>query len=405
MSNANLQWLASFILVSGMVAMIDAVSNLDIVPSGNFSLTDNGVCRSVVAPLGYGCVEHKVTTKDGYILSLQRIAGKSGGDSKTGKPVLLQHGLFMDGVTWFLLSPGQNLAFLMADSGYDVWVVSGRGTQFSRGHVSYGLNDKTYWDWTWDELAEFDLPATVGYIHNQTNQKMHFVGHSQGNLLAMAAVSKGHLVDKLTSLTMLCPVAYMHHMSSLLMRGSINLFFAEEFYWLNIKEFDPNGGAAQRFLQKVCKLPLVDCSNLMTALTGKNCCLKPSALDSFLVYEPQPTSTRNLMHLSQMVRRGTTSMYDYDNEDDNMKHYGQPSPPVYDMAKIPTDLPIFLTYGGTDGITSEKDVQILLGTMNNHDGDNIVTQFVDNYAHADYVMAYNARQKVYEPLLAFLKQY
>ncbi|CAL1393620.1 unnamed protein product [Linum trigynum] len=391
-----LQLVVSF-LVCGMV-MVDATSQ-------NFSAAaaGNGICRSVVEPLGYSCAEHTVTTKDGYILSMQRIASNSGGGSR--KPVLLQHGLFMDGMTWLLLPPGQNLAFLLADNGYDVWIVHGRGTTSSRGHVSYAPDDRAYWDWSWDELAAQDLPATVDYIYDQTKQKLHFVGHSQGNLLALAAVSRGHLVNKLSSATLLCPVAYMHHMSSLLMRGSINLFFAEGFYWLKIKEFDPNGGPAQKFLEKMCKLPFVDCSNLMTALTGKNCCLKPSAMDSFLKYEPQPTSTKNLLHLSQMVRRGTITMYDYDNEGQNVKRYGQPSPPVYDMTRIPKDLPLFLTYGGTDGITSDKDVQILLGSLKDHMGDKLVTQFIDNYAHADYVMADNVREKVYDPLLGFLNQY
>ncbi|CAI0551014.1 unnamed protein product [Linum tenue] len=400
---SNLQIVVSF-LVCGM-AMVDALSHSDSVRFVNFSAAaaGHGVCRSVVEPEGYSCSEHKVTTKDGYILGMQRLASKSGGRSR--KPVLLQHGLFMDGMTWFLLPPGQSLAFLLGDNGYDVWITHGRGSKYSRGHVSYDLDDRAYWDWSWDELAALDLPATVDYIYNQTKQKMHYVGHSQGNLIALAAVSKGHLVNKLTSVTLLCPIAYMHHMSSLLMRGSIDLFFAEGFYWLKIKEFDPNGGPAQKFLEKMCKLQFVDCNNLMTALSGKNCCLKPSAMDSFMENEPQPTSTKNLLHLSQMVRRGTIAMYDYDNEDQNVKRYGQPTPPVYDITQIPKDLPLYLTYGSTDAITSAKDVQILLRSLKDHMGDKLVSQFIDNYAHADYVMADNAREKVYEPLLGFLKLY
>ncbi|CAN1783928.1 Triacylglycerol lipase 2 [Linum perenne] len=408
---ANILHLVVSFLVCG-VAMAEAVANSDFAAAAGY-----GICRSVVEPQGYGCTEHKVTsselttdwcnfqvvTTDGYILNIQRIAGKSGGNFI---PVLLQHGLFMDGITWFMLPANQNLALLLADNGYDVWIANGRGTKYSSGHVSYAPDDKAYWNWSWDEMVAFDLPAMVDYVNNQTNRKVHYVGHSQGNLFSLAAISKGYLVDKLRSVSVLCPIAYMHHMSSLLMRGSINLFAAEGLYWLRIKEFDPNGGPAQKFLQKACRLPFVDCTHLLNALTGKNCCLNPSALDSFLEYEPQPTSTRNLLHLSQMVRRGTIAMYDYNNQDENVEHYGQPSPPVYDMTRIPNDLPMFISYGGTDETASPTDVQLLLGNLHStHMEDKLVVQYVNNFAHGDYVMAYNAREMVYEPLLGFLNRF
>lgn len=56
----------------------------------------DGICKSMVEPRGYTCEEHKVTTKDGYVLSLQRIPlGRAGGQKGNRVPVLLQHGLLM----------------------------------------------------------------------------------------------------------------------------------------------------------------------------------------------------------------------------------------------------------------------------------------------------------------------
>ena len=56
----------------------------------------DGICSSMVQPHGYTCEEHKVTTKDGYILSLQRIPlGRAGSRKGSRVPVLLQHGLLM----------------------------------------------------------------------------------------------------------------------------------------------------------------------------------------------------------------------------------------------------------------------------------------------------------------------
>ena len=37
---------------------------------------------------------------------------------------------------------------------------------------------QAYWDWSWDELVAYDLPATFQYVHDQAGQKLHYVGHS-----------------------------------------------------------------------------------------------------------------------------------------------------------------------------------------------------------------------------------
>lgn len=96
-------------------------------------------------------------------------------------------------------------------------------------------------------------------------------------------------------------------------------------------------------------------------------------------------------------------MYDYKNEEVNKKHYGQPNPPAYNMTSIPNDLPLFLSYGGADALSDVNDVKILLDSLKDHEGDKLVIQFREDYAHADNVLAENAAQVVYDPLMAFFK--
>ena len=90
-------------------------------------------------------------------------------------------------------------------------------------------------------------------------------------------------------------------------------------------------------------------------------------------------------------------------EDKNRKHYGQPTPPIYNMTSIPNDLPLFLSYGGADALSDVRDVRHLLDSLKDHDGDKLVVQYRSDFAHADYVMAPNAKQDVYDPLIAFFK--
>ncbi|KAL3509965.1 hypothetical protein ACH5RR_029366 [Cinchona calisaya] len=363
----------------------------------------DGICNLVVEKQGYACEEHKVTTKDGYILSLQRIPEGRSGKSPNKIPVLLQHGLLMDAVSWMINSPDESLAFILADNGFDVWLSNTRGTNYSRGHTSIKPNDPSYWDWSWDELVAYDLPATVQYVHYQTGQKLHYVGHSLGTLIALAAFSQENLLNSIRAAALLSPIAYLAQMSSTLARTAADAFIAEDLYWLGIKEFAPRGEPAVKLLQDICKQPTNNCSNLMTSFTGPNCCVNSSKTDYFLEHEPQSTATKNLIHLAQMIRQGTIAMYDYGNADENNKHYGQPTPPVYDMARIPNNLPLFLGFGGQDYLSDVDDVQTLLDTLKDHDTDKLVLQYREDYAHADFVFGENAKQVVYDPLMAFFK--
>jgi lysosomal acid lipase/cholesteryl ester hydrolase len=86
----------------------------------------------------------------------------------------------------------------------------------------------------------------------------------------------------------------------------------------------------------------------------------------------------------------------------NQQHYGQPFPPTYDLTNIPNDFPIFIGYGGADMLSSEQDVKMLLNVeLKNHDPNKLVQVFVQNYAHADFIVGINAKQDVYDPMIDF----
>jgi pimeloyl-ACP methyl ester carboxylesterase len=51
-------------------------------------------------------------------------------------------------------------------------------------------NEEIFWNFSFDEIALYDLPAMVNYILDKTNQsKLFYVGHSQGNMVAFARLS------------------------------------------------------------------------------------------------------------------------------------------------------------------------------------------------------------------------
>ncbi|XP_024313889.1 triacylglycerol lipase 2 isoform X3 [Brachypodium distachyon] len=368
------------------------------------------MCKSEAAAFGYPCEDHKVTTEDGYILSLKRIPhGRfdTNSTNNTRQPVLLFHGLMVDGVSWLLGTPKQSLGFLLADGGFDVWFANTRGTNTSRNHTSLSPKDPAYWNWTWDEIAAYDLPSVLELVYNHTGgQKVHYIGHSLGTLIILAAFSEHKVLHLVRSAVLLCPIAYLSRTKSKLTRLAAEIFLAEAFHFLGYHEFNPVGPVAHEILIQVCGNPEIDCYDLFSAVAGPDCCLNTSTTCAFLQHAPQSTSIKNLVHLSQMVRHQGIRRYDYGNAKDNMKHYNQPRPPLYNLSSIPTHVPMFLTHGGQDFLGDVPDTRHLLRTLvRSHDSDNIEVLYVPDYAHADFVIGFNAPQLVYAPMVDFFQRH
>ncbi|KAI5443490.1 triacylglycerol lipase 2 [Lathyrus oleraceus] len=365
-----------------------------------------GLCASSITIHGYKCQEFEVTTKDGYILSIQRILEgrvKVFGNV-TKEPVILQHGVLVDGATWFLNSPEQNLPMILADNGFDVWVVNSRGTKYSRKHTKLDASSQEYWYWSFDELVAYEMPAAFDFVSKETGQKIHFVGHSMGTLTALLSLAEGKWENQVKSVVLLSPIAYLSRMTTLIGAIATRSLLSEGFTLLGIAEFDPKGVPVTDFVQGICVQSGLNCNDLFTLIRGENCCLDKSAFDDFMKVEPQSSSTRTLFHLSQIVRTDALSKFDFQSPRLNMLHYGRLRPPAYNLSKIPNNIPIFMSYGGADALSDIADVKKLLNDhFQDHDKDKLSVQFIENYAHGDYMFATNANELVYKNVTSFLK--
>lgn len=143
---------------------------------------------------GYTLDEYLVETKDGYRLGLHRISSPHlHQDQSTKKPVvLLWHGFMMNSEVWVCHpgGPQHNLAFVLADLGYDVWLGNVRGNKYGCSHLKLKPNQPEFWDFSLDEHALIDLPTTVDYILRMTStQSLSYIGFSQGTTICFAALS------------------------------------------------------------------------------------------------------------------------------------------------------------------------------------------------------------------------
>ena len=120
--------------------------------SSKFTFFSVCLCASqseIIKDRGYPVEEHFVTTKDGFILNIQRIPqGRQREASAGSKPVVfLQHGLLMDSTNWVLNSPSNSLGYILADNGYDVWLGNIRGNAYSQRHKNLEKTQSEFWNW------------------------------------------------------------------------------------------------------------------------------------------------------------------------------------------------------------------------------------------------------------------
>lgn len=168
---------------------------------------------------GYPMEEHQVQTADGYILTMHRIpySTKLNNRLDEKKPIaFLQHGLLCSSADWVLLGPDNALAYLLSDQGYDVWMGNARGNRYSRKHAKYSPSFLKFWNFDWNEIAIYDLPAMIDYIlYTQNQTQLTYVGHSQGTTtyLVMSSLSP-KMQNRIKSAHLLSPVAFMGMMES-----------------------------------------------------------------------------------------------------------------------------------------------------------------------------------------------
>ncbi|ELR11531.1 ab-hydrolase associated lipase region protein [Acanthamoeba castellanii str. Neff] len=155
---------------------------------------------------GYLCAEHWTTTADGFGINIQRIANASG-FSKDGRliPVVLQHGFLDTSATWVLNQAHQSLAFILADSGYDVWLPNSRGNGYSMNSTRFNPGQDAFWAWNFDQMALYDVPATVSYVQ-------YITGRPKGATISIGAFSKlPSLASGISVFVALAPVTYTAH--------------------------------------------------------------------------------------------------------------------------------------------------------------------------------------------------
>eukprot|EP00897_Mesotaenium_endlicherianum_P002566 jgi/Mesen1/2337/ME000155S01423 len=260
-------------------------------------------------------------------------------------------------------------------------------------------DDAEYWKWSWDELAEFDLPALLEYVTTATGQdRILYIAHSQGTAIGMSALSQPQVAARVAAAVLLCPVAFMGHLSSRFLRVMAETRVDQMVAATGFHEFNLNNKLGALVVGDVCADGRVDCRHLLASITGPNCCMDMARVKQFLHWVPSSTSVQNLAHFCQMIRTGKWQKYDY-RPLGNLFRYGSLHPPQYSPADIPADLPLLLAYGGLDALSSPVDVEYLATQLTSAPQ----MLYMPQYAHADFLLSVSVKADVYDNVTVFLR--
>lgn len=107
------------------------------------------------------------------------------------------------------------MAFMLAREGFDVWMGNNRGNWFSLAHTEYTPREKEFWDFDFEEMGLYDVPASIDYILNETKQDKiaSYIGHSEGTtqFFIGSSLKSEYYSQKVELFIGLAPIVRLEH--------------------------------------------------------------------------------------------------------------------------------------------------------------------------------------------------
>nr|XP_029712296.1 lipase 1-like [Aedes albopictus] len=329
--------------------------------------------------------------------------------NSTQLPVLMCHGMLGSAADFVVIGPNNSLAYLLADSGYDVWLMNARGTLYSRKHSTLPLDSKKYWDFSWHEIGYYDLPAIIDYILDVTSYgKLHYVGFSQGTTTYLVLTSaRPEYNDKIALMVALAPTVFFKQIRSPLVRFMMPTRFERImrfFISRNVYGWMPSSRFQRMLRQLLCRPGSYSenfCSELLNVLFGPH----PKAYDERAMavhngHVPAGGSFYQEIHFVQIARSGRFQQYDFGREE-NVRRYGSVKPPGYQLER--STAPIALFYGLNDWLVHPRNVDNLVKVLPRVVAVRPVAD--EQFNHVDFILGINVRALVYDQVIQMIGRY
>jgi len=126
---------------------------------------------------------YRLRTGDDVEIAVTRLLTPDG--PVEGPPVVLVHGTFCQRSFW-VSKKGLGLGPYLMDRGFDVWIPEARGHGCSP-------RDRRFRHWTAEDQLRWDVPEVQALVASESGRPAHWVGHSWGGTVIVAALAAGWL--------------------------------------------------------------------------------------------------------------------------------------------------------------------------------------------------------------------
>ena len=355
--------------------------------------------KEYIESFGHKLEEHQVTTEDGYILTLWHLAPNSSVDKN--KVVYFQHGFTCTAWVFFQMERN-SLPFLLLEQGYDVWLGNSRGTIFSLDHLSkdYKKGNSDYWDFSMDENAIYDLPASIEYVKQTTGAtKINYIGHSQGTTVFLMLYMHNpsfieSSINKYISLGTVPNIAYSKSLPMSILDKIYDVLKTVKPLTKAIGFNDKQRAILSGACEKAPNICLNSFEKLASLIPTNRA--KIERLFPFLYYYPGGTSANTVLHWSQIHKERQLVYFnkDYDDEFEAKKYDTK----IIKKWKIKS----LIQRSDSDSFSSYDDVTEFYESIENKS----LIKLIDTpmYGHTDDLVADSALDEVYIPVADFLDE-
>ncbi|KAF8375296.1 hypothetical protein PRIPAC_81725 [Pristionchus pacificus] len=386
----------------------------------------------VISNWGYPVETYDIITTDGYILNMLRIPHgqastserySEGNNSSCHRPPLLMlHGLMGDASEFVTNPPESSPGMILADAGFDIFMLNVRGTYYSQRHVNLTKDDREYWKFSTDDIVKYDLPAAIDKSLELNGAKaLYIVGHSQGTLISfMLLADLPEYNRKVRAMFELAPVGnirYIRAFGRFLYRIVDSVKGILDFYKVNLgaHEF---GLHSPRLLGEAARFVCGPLFNYEASYSFFSCvgtlfssepdrlpersisCLLQSRVPLYLSNFFVSTSTWNILQYGQTLLHNAVYHFDH-SPTENLRRYGQIAAPPYNYSNIDTD--VYLFWSRNDWTTTPYEIEKWIIP---HMRPVVIknTFEIPEYNHLDFALATDCREKVFSKIIAIVRE-
>lgn len=403
---------------------------------------DADACRNVsemIRSRGFEAEEHDITTKDGYIITIQRVINPLVAKEYRARkrPVILQPGVSITGADYIINSvyvrPApwpkeeqaqmsdselsdaakdqrhpRSLAFYLSNRGYDVFLANHRGTVYGQRHVNKSVVDPDFWNFSFDEQIDHDVPETIALVRRLTgHSKIAFVGWSQG-AASMFGLQADHpeYADIIEPFIALGPTPYLGKVDTVASRYLYPFFLPFNHANMGLYFSD----LSRYLLRQLCAPTSIQrqlCAQLVLFPTfgPDRKGFEVDRIPTYMHHTPSGASMKNVVQYPQQHYANKFRRLDLGPAGNRLK-YGRDDPPEYDVSRIRSESIVLFT-ADTDYLANPRDINTLVTKLQvkPYRWFNITEDEPHEFSHISFVYSKKAGTLINERVFGVLEEF